>query len=97
MLQLAVFLNGDVVAPRGRHGEVRRSDTFYLCFNAYWQDATFTLPAARYGATWTTVLDTASPAAPPAPWAAGASLIRTGRSVAVLRRDGAELAATGPA
>jgi isoamylase len=47
LLQLGVFLNGDIVGRRARHGDERRSDTFYLCFNAAWEPAPFRLPGAE--------------------------------------------------
>ena len=86
MLQLAVFLNGDIVGKRGRHGEVRTSDTFYLCVNGHWDEATFTLPPGDHGAAWSTAIDTADPAADGDPVPAGGTVLLAGRSVLVLRR-----------
>jgi len=65
---LAVFLNGSALADNDPHGRPVVDDSFYLLFNAWDQALDFTLPTARWGRTWTTVLDTATALpAPPGP------------------------------
>jgi glycogen operon protein len=86
MLQVGVFLNGDVVGRRDRHGEGRRSHTFFLCFNAHWEPATFTVPDKQYGLGWTRVVDTGDDHMSPltVPYAGTVPLVS--RSVVVLER-----------
>jgi isoamylase len=81
-----VFLNGDVVGRRDRHGEGRRSHTFFLCFNAHWEPATFTVPDKQYGLGWTRVVDTGDDHMSPltVPYAGTVPLVS--RSVVVLER-----------
>jgi isoamylase len=91
---LGVFLNGDAISEPDPRGERVRDDTFLLLFSADDQPVTFTLPAARFGRSWTVVLDTASPAAPDdLPGAtpgkerkAGARVVLRAHSMMVLRR-----------
>jgi len=54
---VTVFLNGDAL-ERGRRGEEYTDDSFVIIFNAHYEQMTFTMPSARWGETWTTVLDT---------------------------------------
>jgi isoamylase len=86
LLRLGVFLNGDIVGRRARHGDERRSDTFYLCFNAAWEPAPFRLPGAEYAATWQRVVDTADDAAPMLEVPHAGTLDLAARSMAVLVR-----------
>jgi isoamylase len=86
LLRLGVFLNGDIVGRRARHGDERRSDTFYLCFNAAWDPAPFRLPGAEYAATWQRVVDTADDAAPMLEVPHAGTLDLAARSMAVLVR-----------
>ena len=90
---MAVFLNGDAIDEPDQRGEPIRGDSFLLLFNADDADLTFTMPPARYGARWMTVLDTADPSidpdslsAPAAAVPAGESVLVETRSVQVLRR-----------
>jgi isoamylase len=91
---LGVFLNGDAISEPDPRGERVRDDTFLLLFSADNQPVTFTLPAARFGRSWTVVLDTASPAAPDDPpdatarkeRKAGARVVLRAHSMMVLRR-----------
>jgi glycogen operon protein len=85
-LSVGVFLNGDVVGRRTRHGERPPSASFYLCLHPHWQDATFLLPGPAYGGTWEVVLDTAADDAPPAAFAAGAAVPVLARSFVLLTR-----------
>jgi glycogen operon protein len=86
MLQLGIFLNGDAMTRPGRHGEVRTSDTFYLGFNAHWDEASFTLPPADYGTAWSRVIDTADPDADGDRVPVEGVLALAGRSIVVLKR-----------
>ena len=54
---VTVFLNGEAL-ERGRRGEEYSDDSFVLLFNAHYEPMAFTLPPARWGETWNTVLDT---------------------------------------
>ena len=86
---LTVFLNGDSITEADRRGRPIRDDSFLLLFNASPRELKFTLPPARYGRTWETVLDTARPAEQfedgAAVKAGGLILVRD-RSMQVLRR-----------
>jgi len=66
---LAVFLNGAAIPDPDVHGRPVLDDSFYLLFNAWDQELGFTLPAPRWGRSWTTVLDAAAelPLGPTAP------------------------------
>jgi glycogen operon protein len=59
---LTVFLNGGSITEADRRGQPIRDDSFLLLFNASPREMEFTLPPARYGEVWETVLDTAQPA-----------------------------------
>ncbi|MFD6138217.1 glycogen debranching protein GlgX [Promicromonospora sp. NPDC060271] len=83
---VAVFLNGDAITETGGRGERVVDDSFLLLLNAHSEDLAFTLPPARYGKTWTVVLDTDDSAEPGTVLDAGAELTVTGRSVVVLTR-----------
>ena len=56
---LTVFLNGGAITEADRRGQPIRDDSFLLLFNASPRELKFTLPPARYGGVWQTVLDTA--------------------------------------
>ncbi|OUC94070.1 glycogen debranching protein GlgX [Streptosporangium minutum] len=56
---LTVFLNGDAITEPGPRGEPILDDSFLLLINGHHEDMDFTLPDAKYGAEWQTVLDTA--------------------------------------
>jgi len=83
---LMVFLNGDAISEEDRRGEPIVDDSFLLLFNAHYEKLDFTLPAARYGAAWTTVLDTDGSSEPGTEHAAGTTLTVMSRSVVVLTR-----------
>jgi glycogen operon protein len=59
---LTVFLNGGSITEADRRGQPIRDDSFLLLFNPSPRELKFTLPPARYGEAWETVLDTARPA-----------------------------------
>jgi isoamylase len=86
---LTVFLNGGSITEADRRGQPIRDDSFLLLFNASPRELKFTLPPARYGEVWETVLDTARPAEQfedGAAVKAGGLLLVRDRSVQVLRR-----------
>src|SRR5262249_32945793 len=85
---LTVFLNGSITES-DRRGQPVRDDSFLLLFNASPRELEFTLPPARYGEVWETVLDTARPDEwfeDDAAAKAGGLLPMRDRSVQVLRR-----------
>lgn len=57
----AVFLNGNALRDVGENGNLIPDDSFRLLFNAHHEPVSFTAPAAQYGATWHSILDTSSP------------------------------------
>jgi isoamylase len=86
---LTVFLNGGSITEADRRGQPIRDDSFLLLFNASPRELKFTLPPARYGEVWETVLDTARPAEQfqdGAVGKAGGLVLVRDRSVQVLRR-----------
>jgi isoamylase len=89
---LTVFLNGGAITETDRRGQPIRDDSFLLLVNASSNELEFTLPPARYGEVWETVLDTARPGdgpdAPDVPAAAkaGGLVPVRDRSLQVLRR-----------
>jgi glycogen operon protein len=81
---LTVFLNGEAIDEPGPRGERIVDDSFLLLFNAHHEPLPFTLPGAPFGTTWETVVDTDG--ATSGPFAAGAEVDLTERSMLVLRR-----------
>jgi isoamylase len=55
---LGVFLNGEAITTPDLFGERVTDDSFYVIFNAYWEELPFTLPDASFGPAWLEVLDT---------------------------------------
>jgi glycogen operon protein len=62
---VGVFLNGGEIADRTPEGRQIVDDSFLLLFNGHYEDVTFTLPARRFGVSWTNELCTAEPQAEP--------------------------------
>ncbi|GAB4355880.1 MAG: glycogen debranching protein GlgX [Immundisolibacter sp.] len=56
---LGVFLSGEALTERDRRGRPLRDDNFLVLFNAHHDTLAFQLPAARPGARWQVLLDTA--------------------------------------
>jgi isoamylase len=63
---LAVLLNGDALPDPDPLGQQIRDDTFLILLNAHHDTVTFTTPPPNWAPAWTTILDTARPAAAPA-------------------------------
>jgi glycogen operon protein len=85
-MAVGVFLNGNVVGRRDRHGERPPSDTFFVCLNPHWEDTQFRLPPGAYGGSWRVVLDTADDHAPPSGFRAGDPVPVLARSLVLLAR-----------
>jgi glycogen operon protein len=56
---LGIFLNGKSIPNPYPMGEPVEDDSFLLLINAHHEGLTFRLPAARWGAMWEPVIDTA--------------------------------------
>ncbi len=87
---LGVFLNGHAIPDPDIHGRPVVDDSFYLIFNAWDQEIDFTLPDARWSASWEVMLDTLHDDprifdAPPEHRPAGATVPVTGYRLVVLR------------
>ncbi len=85
---VGVFLNGAEIADRTPEGRPIDDDSFLVLFNGHYEDVRFTLPARRFGTSWTLELCTARPELPSASerHAAREELLVTARSVMLLRR-----------
>ncbi|HEX5142485.1 MAG TPA: glycogen debranching protein GlgX [Mycobacterium sp.] len=59
---IAVYLNGHGIPGLDPRGRPVTDDSFFICFNAYYEPIQFTLPPAEFGAHWKIVVDTANPA-----------------------------------
>jgi glycogen operon protein len=55
---IGVFLNGDAIPSPDARGERIRDDSFYLIFNAYYEQLMFVLPRRDWGEGWKAVFDT---------------------------------------
>jgi isoamylase len=82
---VGVFLNGEAITDKDRHGRRITDDSFLLLFDAQGGEIDWTLPK-QWGKRWETVLDTAEPEREGDVVDSGAVLPVTGRSVIVLRR-----------
>ncbi|WP_435082045.1 glycogen debranching protein GlgX [Gordonia hongkongensis] len=84
---LAVFLNGNGLGEKDERGELVVDDSFFICFNAHYEDLDFTLPPTWYGNEWVGELDTTHPVGDSELTAsAGESVTVGARSVLVLRK-----------
>jgi glycogen operon protein len=85
---LSVFINGDTIPNPNARGEPVTDASFFLIFNAHYEELVFTLPVKRWGLRWLTVLDTArgwvdnTP-----PLQAGNKLKVAARSIVLLQRQ----------
>jgi glycogen operon protein len=85
---LGLFLNGQEMPEKGRHGERITDDSFVVLINGHFEQVGFTLPAMRFGKRWALELSTSEPHHPPEAWDALArsTVDCTPRSITVLRR-----------
>jgi glycogen operon protein len=83
---LGMFLNGEEITASDRQGRRVVDDSFLLLFNAHHEDVEFTLPPARFGASWLCVLRTDEPDCEDESHQAGESVPVTSRSIVLLRR-----------
>ena len=81
-----VFLNGDAIAEPDLRGEEIVDDSFLVLFNAQPEPASFTLPDAEYGETWTVALDSDHQLEPGTEIAHSTTLEIAHRSTVVLSR-----------
>ncbi|KZS61970.1 MAG: glycogen debranching protein GlgX [Mycobacterium pseudokansasii] len=83
---IAVFLNGHGIPDRDLRGQRVLDDSFILCFNAHYEPIEFSLPPARFGEKWRTVIYTgARKLAPCDELPASARLTVDARSTVVLQ------------
>ena len=54
---LAVYLNGEGIPSLDNEGNKITDNSFYIIFNAFWEDINYKLPAEKYGKSWIKVLD----------------------------------------
>ncbi len=55
---LGLFLNGEEIPYRNRHGHKIEDDSFLILVNAHHEDVTFRLPVRRFGECWEVEVDT---------------------------------------
>ena len=86
--RLGMFLNGEEIPGANAHGDLLIDHAFVLLFNADAADATFRLPARRYGNRWRFIISTSDPKAPEGAThhSARALVPVPGRSCTLLRR-----------
>jgi glycogen operon protein len=86
---LGVFLNGHAIPDRDRHGQQISDDSFYVLFNSWEQPIDFALPAAVWGRSWTTVLDTSASRPTPSgvAYQAASTVSLLGRHFLLLKRE----------
>ncbi|MEN0128787.1 MAG: glycogen debranching protein GlgX [Brevundimonas sp.] len=87
-----VFLNGDAIPEPDTRGQEITDDSFLVLFNGQPDAATFTLPGAEFGSTWTAVLDTDSQVPAGTTASAGEQITLARNSVVVLTRPPIETA-----
>ncbi len=58
---LAVYLNGSGINMYRKTFEPIKDDSFFLIFNAHFEELTFQLPETKFAAAWSVVIDTARP------------------------------------
>lgn len=86
---LAVFLNGEGIHSIGEKGERIVDDSFYLIFNAHYEELEFVLPKnQKYGRVWEKIIDTGGSEgeAEQKAYAAGNTVQIAGRTTQVYRR-----------
>lgn len=82
---LAVYLNGQGIPSLDNEGHKITDDSFYILFNAYWENINYKLPSSRYGKSWVKIIDSNEDAiAPHGEFHAEDTVEVPGRSVIVL-------------
>jgi isoamylase len=83
---LAMYLHGKGIRSRDTQGRQIVDHTFYVIFNAHYEQVMYTLPEEKYGDNWIKLLDTNDPEYENHSqlFKAGENLIVEGRSVVVL-------------
>jgi len=86
---LGVFLNGKGITTPDHRGEPVVDDSFYILFNAHYEQLTFRLPTCPWGDVWEKMLDTNEPVPDlreHIEWKAGQEIPVQAYSMIVLRR-----------
>ncbi len=83
---LAMFLHGKGIRSTDPQGKQIVDDSFYVIFNAHYEQVVYTMPDKQYGDNWVKVLDTNVPEhkEKKITFKANSNLIIEGRSVVVL-------------
>ena len=87
---VGVFLNGKAIPTPDHRGDPITDDSFYLLFNAHYEQMSFKLPTCPWGDRWQKVIDTNEPVPDlreHREWKAGEELSVQAYSVTVLRRS----------
>jgi isoamylase len=83
---LAMYLHGKGIRSLDPQGRQIVDDTFYVIFNAHYEQVMYTLPDEKYGSSWIKLLDTNEPDYEnhSKVFEPGENLILEGRSVVVM-------------
>ena len=99
ILSVGVILCGDDIGLETFEGTPIKDDTYYLCFNSYYQEVVFTLPGDS-AVSWQKIIDTVVPTGfieNADSLAAGAELGVAGRSITILKQvSGSDVEAKTP-
>ncbi|EFI34882.1 glycogen debranching enzyme GlgX [Desulfonatronospira thiodismutans ASO3-1] len=77
---LGVYLNGGAIPNPNPKGEPVTDDSFYLIFNAHYEELEFTLPPDTWGGSWRLEMDTLSG------WLEEEKILQAGEEIAVAAR-----------
>jgi glycogen operon protein len=78
---LGIFINGENFPNPNARGEPVTDDSFYLIFNAHFEDVDFILPPKRWGLRWLKVFDTAQG------WMEDGAALEAGAALSVVARS----------
>ena len=78
---LGIFINGENFPNPNARGEPVTDDSFYLIFNAHFEDLDFILPPNRWGMRWLKVFDTAEG------WSEDGAALEAGATLSVVQRS----------
>jgi len=78
---LGVYLNGKSIPNPNPKGDPVTDDSFYLIFNAHFEELIFTLPSKDWGKSWVKELDTDTG------WVEDEKLVRAGEDLKVVARS----------